>query len=100
MRGFSGIDSVSTSFVRFVRADEIDGSEAELFSCARSNGVRISYLDLSERRSDHSALANALGESLQLENAPYQSKEWLCFSDDLITLAYKEAGLVVVVDGG
>ena len=98
MRGYSGIELSNTACVRFVRNAEIDGSEREIFDEARRRGVRSAYIDSSSSAELPRTFANVIAEALRLDNAPYESKQWLCLSDDLITLAYRERGLVITVD--
>lgn len=97
MQGYSGIERSSSACVRFVRNSEIDGSEYEILREIRDRGIRFAYVDPNAVASEV-RLANQIAGTLDLENAPYETKHWLCFLDDLITLAYRERGLVVVVD--
>lgn len=99
MRGYSGIDVTSSACVRFVRNDEIDGSEQEIFDEARRRGIRCVYIDSSLEEAAGTTLANQIAIALGLDNAPYETNRWLRLLDDLITLAHREQGLVVVVDG-
>lgn len=98
MRGYSSIEFPSSACVRFVRNAEIDGSEQEIFDEARRRGIRSVYVDSSEVSGSRRKLANLIAEATRLDNAPYETKHWLCLSDDLTTLAHREAGLVIVVD--
>ena len=99
MRGYGGIALVSSACVRFVRNVEIDGSEHEIFAGARGEGIRTVYVDIGAVEASGKLLANQLAEAMHLENAPYKAKHWLCLLDDLITLAHRERGLVIVLDG-
>jgi hypothetical protein len=99
MRGYSGIELTSSACVRFVRNDEIDGSEREIFDEARRRAIRCVYIDSSLAEAAGTTLANQIAVALGLDNAPYETRHWLCLLDDLITLAHREQGLVVVVDG-
>lgn len=99
MRGYGGITLVSSACVRFVRNVEIDGSEHEIFEGARRQGIRAVYVDTGAAEATGKMLANQIAEALHLDNAPYESRHWLCLLDDLITLAHREEGLVIVVDG-
>jgi hypothetical protein len=99
MRGYHGIELTSSACVRFVRDDEMDGSEHEVFEKARGRGIRCVYVDCSSSDMQTEVLANQIAGALHLEHAPYSDKHWVCFLDDLITLAHREQGLVIVVDG-
>lgn len=99
MRGYYGIELASSACVRFVRNDDMDGSEHEVFNEVRSRGVRCTYVDLGSAQAQGDMLANQIADALHLEHAPYADKHWVCFLDDLITLAHREQGLVIVVDG-
>jgi len=97
MRGYSGIDLSSSACVRFVRNSEVDGSEQQLFEDARRRGIRCVYVASSAEETE-GVLANQIAEALDLDNAPYETRHWVCLLDDLITLAHREPGLVIVVD--
>jgi hypothetical protein len=98
MRGYYGIELSSSACVRFVRNGDMDGSEQEVFEDVRKRGIRYAYVDLSSPRVQGEILANQIGGVLTLEHAPYTHNHWVCFLDDLITLAHREQGLVIVVD--
>lgn len=98
MRGYNGLELPSSSCVRFVRNTEIDGSERAIFDELRQRNIRSVYVDLSADEGGAHQAANLIAIAAQLDNAPYETKEWLCLSDDMTTLAYREAGLVIVVD--
>jgi hypothetical protein len=98
MRGYSGIELSGSTCVRFIRNAEIDGSEREIFDEARRRGMRSIYVDANGAGASRLMLANFIAEALQLDDAPYETNHWLCFSDDLITLAHREHGLIIVVD--
>jgi len=99
MRGYYAMDRSTSACVRFVRNAEVDGDVHEVFAEARSLGLRCVYVDLRASQAG-GVLANQMAHALQLPHAPYTHKHWLCFLDDLITLAHREKGLVIVVDGG
>ncbi len=46
---------------------------------------------------ESTTIADPLATALQLEHAPY-GNPWVQFLDDLITLAYRYDGLVIVID--
>ena len=98
MQGYSGIEKSSSACIRFVRNHEVDGSEQELFEEIRRRGVRCVYVDPTFAEASGEDLANQLAVALGLENAPYESRRWLCMLDDLITLAHQESGLIIVID--
>lgn len=98
MRGYNGIELSSSACVRFVRNSEVDGSEQELFEEVRRRGIRCVYIDPSLAEASGEVLANQIARALDLDNAPYETRHWLCLLDDLITLAHRERGLVIVVD--
>jgi hypothetical protein len=99
MRAYYAMDRSTSACVRFVRNAELDDDLHEVFAEIRSLGFRCVYVDL---RVSHAGdvLANQVAHALQPAHAPYTRKHWVCFLDDLITLAHREKGLVIVVDGG
>ena len=99
MRGYSGMDRSTSACVRFVRNAEVECDVRELFAEVCSFGFRCVYVDLRASQAGD-VLANQMAHALQLAHAPYTHKHWVCFLDDLITLAHREKGLVIVVDGG
>jgi hypothetical protein len=96
VKGYSGVGLSNSACVRFVRNSEIDGSEQEIFDDARQRGTRIVYVDAS--KCEREIVANVVASAIQLDHAPYQANYWVCFLDDLISLAYREQGLIIVVD--
>lgn len=98
MRGYNGIEISSSACVRFVRNTEVDGSEQELFDEIRRREICCAYVDANHVQASGEVLANQIARALDLDDAPYESRQWLCLLDDLITLAHRESGLVVVVD--
>jgi hypothetical protein len=78
------------------------GSLDEIVEAAISKGVKFVYWDYLDGGSASVTIADPLGSTLQLDHAPYGGRAglspWLRFSDDLIALAYRYPGLVIVVD--
>lgn len=62
-------DVTSSACVRFVRNDEIDGSEQEIFDEARRRGIRCVYIDSSLAEAAGTTLANQMAVALGLDNA-------------------------------
>jgi hypothetical protein len=98
MRGYDGMDRSTSACVRFVRNTEVDADVREAFAELGNAGIRRAYVDLRTPQAGD-VLANQVARALQLEHAPYTHKHWVCFLDDLVTLAHREKGLVIVVDG-
>jgi hypothetical protein len=78
MRGYYGIELTSSACVRFVRNDDVDGSEHEVFEAARTRGIRCAYVDLSSSQAQGDHLANRIADALRLEHAPC----YLCLQMD------------------
>ena len=101
MQGYSYIKLSHSACVHFVRNAEIDGSEKEIqeaFDELRQQGIRCVYIDVCTLDAARTMLANQIAGALRLENAPYETKHWICLLDDLITLAHREPGLIIVLD--
>jgi hypothetical protein len=98
MLGYSAIDLPMTRCVRFVRNHEIDGSEGRIVEAALKEGVKFVYWDYLDGRGESVTIADPLGRALELDHAPYGKFPWVPFLDDLITLAYRLRGLVIIVD--
>lgn len=100
MRGYSGIDLASSAYLHFVRNSEIDPTTLEIFESAHHKGVVIIYLDYLALVGNGRSAFQVLAECLNLDHQPYAEDELLPFFDDLISLAYKMLGLVIVIDNG
>jgi hypothetical protein len=71
--------------------------EAEV-EAAKKAGVKFAYWNYLHGGREATTLANPLAIALGLEHTPYANLPWTQFLDDLITLAYRYDGLVIVVD--
>jgi hypothetical protein len=98
MRGYQGIDRAESACVHFVRNNEIGGPVDLLFQEIEARSIDCVYVDYSQASAGVNGLANALATILHLENVPYQSRPWVEFLDDLITLSHRTNGLVIVID--
>lgn len=97
MRGYSGIERAGSTYVRFVRNDEVDGSEREIFDAAKRDGVLCVYVSGRPCVESVLDLANCVGRALELDNAPYEERRWVRLLDDLASLAHRQKGLIIVV---
>jgi hypothetical protein len=74
----------------------------EVVEAAVREGVEFVYWDYLDGGSASATIADPLGQALHLAHAPYGGRAglspWIKFLDDLITLAYRYPGLVIVVD--
>lgn len=100
MRGYSGIDLALSACIHFVRNSEIDDTTNEIFESARKKGVFLLYIDYPVVVDSGGSVFQCIAERLNLEHRPYAQGDLLPFFDDLISLAYKMDGLVIVVDHG
>ena len=91
-----GLDRPATYCVHFVRTDT--SSKEEQIEAARKVGVKFAYWNYLDGGRESATLADPLGAVLGLEHVPYGRHSWVQFLDDLITLAYRYDGLVIVVD--
>jgi len=94
MRGYAGLDRNLGPWVRFVTNDEIDEGLLGAFLDLRSKAL-VAYLDIAQP--SLGTLADRLGDILALDHPPY-GEHWVRFLDDLITLAHRSPGLVIIVD--
>ena len=77
---------------------EIDGSEEHVIEAAIAEGVKCVYWNYLDGGSGSTTIADSLGRALELEHAPYGRVPWVEFLDDLITLAHRYRGLVMIID--
>jgi len=101
MQGFSYIELSHSASVHFVGNEELAGVESEIEEIligVRDRGFRCISIDARSTEVTSQSLANLLGLALQLEHAPYDQQHWLQLSDDMITLAYRDPGLLIVVE--
>src|SRR5882757_88748 len=96
MFGYSAINLPMTRCIHFVKNDEMDGSEGRLVEAALKEGTKIVYWNCADGGS--ATTADSLGRALELKYAPYGRVPWIEFLDDLILLADRLRGLVIVVD--
>ena len=101
MRGYWDIERSTSHCITFVEAEEVDAELAELVAQVRQRGFRIAYVDCSKYASRPWEIGSELGIRLGTDHPPYHEGEelnlvrWL---DDLISLAYKTTGVVMVLD--
>jgi hypothetical protein len=107
VRGYEGLHLPLTRCIHFVtrkpmRVTEagipIPGSLDEIVEAAIGKGVKFIYWDYLDSGGTSTTIADPLGKALQLQHAPYGRLPWIPFLDDLITLAHRYRGLVIVVD--
>ena len=101
MRGYWDIDRSTSHCISFVEASEVEPDLAEVVERIVQNGYRIAYVNCAEYESRAWEIGTAIGIALQTDHPPYHEGtqldlvRWL---DDLITLAYKTPGVVIVLD--
>jgi hypothetical protein len=100
MRGYSGIDAPLSACLHFVRNLEVDDSTADIFATAKRQDIAILYVDYRQLTQAGHSIFDEIAERLQFEHRPYACGDRVRFVDDLITLAYRMPGLVIVVDYG
>jgi hypothetical protein len=98
MIGYEALNLPLTRCVHFVKNREIDGSEERVIEAATQEGVKCIYWNYLDGGSGSTTIADPLGRALELKHAPYGRVPWIEFLDDLITLAYRYSGLVIIVD--
>jgi hypothetical protein len=92
------LDQPTTRCLHFVRASTSSEFLEAQVAAARRAGVKFAYWNYLHGGRESATIANPLAISLGLEHAPYGDRPWVQFLDDLITLAYRIDGLVIVVD--
>jgi hypothetical protein len=103
MRSYWDIDRATSHCISFVEADEVDDELAELVDAVRKRGFKIAYVDCARFIDCPWEISSAIGNELQTDHPPYHEGQeanlarWL---DDIISLAYKTSGLVIVLDNG
>jgi hypothetical protein len=98
MRAYEALHLPLTRCVHFVKNREIDESLGRVFETATKEGVKCIYWNYMDGGNGSITIADPLGIALELEHAPYGRLPWVPFLDDLITLAYRYRGLVIIVD--
>jgi hypothetical protein len=98
MRAYEALHLPLTRCVHFVKNREIDGSEGRVVEAAIKEGVKCVYWNYVDGGSGSITIADPLGIALKLEHAPYGRLPWIPFLDDLITLAHRYRGLVIILD--
>ena len=98
MYQYEFLDRPGTGCVRFIRTNvSQEDLEADV-ETARKAGVRFAYWNYLHGGRESATVANPLAIAIGLENVPYGKRAWVQFLDDLITVAYRYDGLVIVVD--
>jgi hypothetical protein len=101
MRGYSDIDRSTSHCLTFIDEGDLDLEDQELAGRVRKLGYRIAYIDCAEYANKHWEIPTDIGRQLGTDHPPYHEgtesnfARWL---DDLISLAYSTAGLVIVLD--
>lgn len=98
MRGYSGIDMPLSACLHFVRNSEIDDATSDIFASAREKNITVVYVDFLGDFVRKSGILQCIAAQLNLDSQPYRRDDHLPFWDDLISLAYKKFGLVIVLD--
>ena len=101
MLGYRNIDRSSSHCLAFVEANEIDADLPALVAKIRASGFRIAYLDCAQYMERPWEMATAIGCALQTDHPPYHvgtQTQWVRWLDDLISLANRAPGLVIVLD--
>ena len=98
MRRYEFLDQPTMRCVHFVRTSAPSGFLEEQVEAAKRVGVRFAYWNYLHGGRESGTIATPLGIAIGLDNAPYGIRPWVQFLDDLITLAYRYDGLVIVVD--
>jgi hypothetical protein len=98
VRQYEFLDQPTTRCIHFVRAGASSEFLEKQVEAARKVGVKFAYWNYLQGGRESATLANPLAIALGLEHAPYGNLAWVQFLDDLITLAYRNSGLVIVVD--
>lgn len=109
MRRYEFLDQPVTRCVHFVRTREFSKFLESDVETARRKGVKFSYWNYLNGGRESASVASPLATALGLEHAPYGHLPslqhapygnllWVKFLDDLITLAYRYDGLVIVID--
>lgn len=101
VRAYRGLHLPRTHCIHFVNTREFDQSVGEVVEAAVKTGVKLVHWDYLDGGGTSTTIADPLGRALQLQHAPYGGSplsSWVPFLDDLITLAYRYPGLVIVID--
>ena len=97
MRRYEFLDQPTMRCVHFVRTSASAEFLETQVEAARKVGVKFAYWNYLDGGRESTTIADPLGVALGLEHVPY-GLPWIQFLDDLITLAYRYDGLVIVVD--
>jgi len=100
MRGYWDIDRSTSHCISFVETEEVEEGLSELVERIRQRGFRIAYIDCSMFQDRPWEILSEIGFQLKMDNPPYHTDatklvRWL---DDLISLAYRTSGIVIVLD--
>jgi hypothetical protein len=98
VRGYGYLGLPVTRCVHFIRthaSGEFLEADIEAFE---NRGIKIAYWNYLDGGRQSTSVADPLAAALGLEHAPYGNLPWTQFLDDLITLAYRYDGLVIVID--
>lgn len=100
MRGYSDIDRSTSHCISFVETAEVEEGLSELVQRIHQRGFRIAYIDCSMFQDRPWEILSEIGFQLKTDNPPYHTDamnlvRWL---DDLIGLAYRTSGIVIVLD--
>lgn len=98
MRAYEFLDQPVTRCVHFVQTGGAGESVEREVAAAKKKGVKFVYWSYLNGGRDSTTIADPLAAELGLEHAPYGNLPWIRFLDDLISLAYRYAGLVIIID--
>ena len=103
MPGYEGLHLPLTRCVHFVKTRESEDAQDTVVQAALEKGLTFVYWSYLESGSESVTIADPLGIALKLEHAPYGPSwvngiSWVRFLDDLVTLAYRYKGLVIIID--
>jgi len=98
MPGYEFLNRPVTCCIHFVRTQEASNYLQSEVEVARTKGIKFAYWNYLDGGRESSSIADPLATAIGLEHVPYGNLRWTQFLDDLITLAYRFDGLVIVVD--
>ena len=101
VRGYWDIDRSTSHCISFVEEEDVIVELDELVAEIRQKGFRIAYIDCAEYLNRPWEIGSDLGVQLKTDYPPYHEAEelnWVRFLDDLISLAYRTTGVVIVLD--
>jgi hypothetical protein len=98
VRRYEFLDQPSLRCLHFVRTSLPSEILEEQIEAARKIGVKFAYWNYLQGGRNSTTIASPLGLAIGLVHPSYGKLAWVQFLDDLITLAYRYNGLVIVID--